>query len=291
VRQPLATDFATFIVGIIMNYRHLYHAGNFADVMKHCVLIILLEALQRKAKPFCYLDTHAGVGLYNLTAPEAQKTNEFQTGIDQIILHPAAHPLLERYRQIVLQHNSTDSLLFYPGSPLIAKAVLRTQDRMVLTELHTQDSHALKQLFQHDKQVAVHHLDGYYAMKAFLPPAEKRGLVLIDPPYEEPAEWEHIIIALQRALTHWRMGTFALWYPIKRETVIRNYLNQLLRHSTEILQLEILRAPNDVDNRLNGCGMIIVNPPWQVQAEIESMLFALQQALSLHAVQVNREKA
>ena len=168
-----------------MNYRHVYHAGNFADVFKHVVLLTLLRHLHKKPQPFCYLDTHAGSGRYLLSSPEAQRTLEYSQGIGRLYAAADLPPLLADYVERVRgadAANSADALLVYPGSPLIAQTMLRPQDRAVLMELHPADAASLKALFRGNRQVAVHAGNGYHGLKAFLPPPERRGLVLIDPP-------------------------------------------------------------------------------------------------------------
>lgn len=272
-----------------MNYRHIYHAGNFADVFKHIVLVTLLQSLLGKEKAFCYLDTHAGTGLYDLNAEEAQKTKEFEFGIgriNQILkLHPENEipPEINAYLKGIKFYNvHENSARFYPGSPSIARYFLRPQEKMILSELHPQDVNLLKQVFLNDKQVAIHQLDGYQALKAFLPPPERRGLILIDPPYEQENEMERIHAGLQIALKKWETGIYALWYPIKEKYLINNLHYLLKSLNTKKMILAELRLYSDEDSShpLKGCGMAIINPPWQLDQRLNILLPWVWNALS-----------
>jgi 23S rRNA (adenine2030-N6)-methyltransferase len=265
-----------------MNYRHAFHAGSFSDVFKHLLLMTLLQALQQKDTAFCYLDTHAGIGLYDLNTIAAQKTKEYETGILPLLqAAPSELKIVEQYVDILAQYNNLSRVTLYPGSPLIAKHCLRSQDKMILTELHPEDANILKELFSGDKQVAAHHQNGYSAMKAFLPPKEKRGLVMIDPAFENKTEWEDIITAVTSALHHWRNGQFAIWYPIKKTTHLQSTLKSLDAR-IPLVQIEVLRFPNDVGDRLNGCGMLVLNPPWKLAETFRPILNYLKTALSLY---------
>ncbi len=268
-----------------MNYRHIYHAGNFADVFKHVLLTALIESLSRKDKPFCYLDTHAGIGYYDLQQRNAQKTQEFINGIFKLLKQDSAAlpKLIAQYLQRVKKGNREQGargFRYYPGSPTVVRQLLRPLDRMILTELHTEDALSLKQLFLHDKQVAVHHLNGYQALKAFLPPKEKRGLVLIDPPFEETNEFEQIMRNLQLAVDRWPVGVYAIWYPIKNKTDVQHFYRALKKSGIrEILCCE-MHLPEVESRGLNACGMVVVNPPWQWKEEIARVLPVLCDVLS-----------
>jgi 23S rRNA (adenine2030-N6)-methyltransferase len=259
-----------------VNYRHIYHAGNFADVFKHVILVALMQALVRKENPFCYLDTHAGIGCYDLQANAAQKTKEFETGISRILAANNLPSVVQDYLTCVKSFNN-----FYPGSPCIARYFLRPQDKMILTELHAQDAQALKQEFKNDKQVAVHQQDGYQALKAFLPPKERRGLVLIDPPYEKTSEFEDLVTHLQTVLKRWSTGVYAIWYPLKDQASVKRFKYQLKENNIEnILFAEFSIYPEDAPVSLNGCGMAIINPPWQLDEELKILLPWLWKVLS-----------
>lgn len=258
-----------------MNYRHSYHAGNFADVFKHVQLTLLLQALRAKEAPFCYLDTHAGTGRYDLQGTTAQKTGEYLQGVmrfwlrgDVIESAPAAD-----YLAAVRALNPDGELRYYPGSPRIARHFLRPQDRMVLIELHPEDVIFLKREFRGDKQVHVHCADGYTGLKAFLPPPEKRGLVLIDPPFEDGNEFERLTDSLRIAYQRWPTGIFALWYPLKDDYRVQHFHRQLVVSGMrKLLLVEMHLHAHPPVNTLYGCGMIIVNPPWQMDEKQRALL-------------------
>jgi len=211
-----------------VNYRHGFHAGNFADVVKHTLLVLLLEALERKPAPLAYLDTHAGAGVYDLGSEAARRTGEAAGGIGR--LWPARGRLpaaAERLCQIVAALDAGDPPKLYPGSPWVAASLLRPTDRLVLAELHPEEARALKTEFQRDTRAAVHERDGYEMLKALTPPAERRGLVLLDPPYEQPEEFPELVKAVTAAHGRWSGGVYALWYPIKDEPARRRFLRQM----------------------------------------------------------------
>lgn len=267
-----------------MNYRHLYHAGNFADVVKHLTLVLLLEHLHKKPEPFCYLDTHAGIGRYPLDSVEAQKTGEYRSGIAKLVSATGVPAPIVEYLRLVLAAdplNRPSKLHAYPGSPLLARALLRPQDRAVLCELHPADAEALKRLFDADPQVAVHHMNGYHGLKAFVPPRERRGLVLIDPPFEVEDEFEQLVTGLQEAHRRWATGIYAIWYPIKDRRGVRRFYSALEKTGLrKLLLAEFSLYPEDLPDRFNGCGMIILNPPWQLDARLGELLPALAEHLA-----------
>jgi 23S rRNA (adenine2030-N6)-methyltransferase len=275
-----------------MNYRHAYHAGNFADVLKHTVLLALLEALKTKPTPFGIVETHAGSGCYALDGKEAGKTSEYKDGINRLLypdLHASAPqaaslpPLLRRWLDgIVALPGNEDGLKLYPGSPLQAANAMRAEDSAQLCELHPAEATRLRELFHHDPRIHVHHRDGYEALKALLPPKEKRGLVLIDPPYEaQEAEYKLIEQALKAALQRWPTGVFAVWYPIKLRSQVQPFLRGLSRSGARrVLRAELLVHPDDSPLRLNGSGMVILNPPWKLDDALREPLRALARLLS-----------
>jgi 23S rRNA (adenine2030-N6)-methyltransferase len=267
-----------------VNYRHAYHAGNFADVMKHALLVWLLRAMARKDKPFLVLDTHAGTGAYDLNAPEALRTGEAFTGIFRVL--DATEPALANYLGLL------GRLGLYPGSPSIAHALLRPGDRLVCCELHPEDAALLRRHFAGPRNapenraengaengaenVAVHVRDGYEALKAFLPPPERRGLILIDPPYEAPDEFTNLAAMLRAAHARFATGVFVAWYPVKHRAPVRAF-HAALRESgmRDIVAAELLlREPLD-PARLNGCGLVVINPPWQFEPNAQAILAAL----------------
>ncbi len=251
-----------------MNYRHAFHAGNFGDVLKHALLIPLVRHLALKPTPFFVLDTHAGPGRTDLSAPEPTRTAEAHSGILRLLDNPP--PPLESYVTLV-----TD-LGLYPGSPVIIRAFLRSQDRLACCELHPQDYAALHRRFARDPQTAIHHRDGYEALTALLPPKQHRGLVLIDPPFEDPNEFNKLAAGLAAAYLRFRQGIFAAWYPIKHRTPVRAF-HQAIQSSPirDAITAELcLREPLD-PARLNGAGLLIVNPPYRFQETATSILAAL----------------
>lgn len=266
-----------------MNYRHAFHAGNFADVFKHTLLIGLLEALRAKPAAFCYVDTHAGRGLYDLHGEEATRTGEAADGVQRLRaaaeLPAALSEYLERVR--ALDGNTAGEIVRYPGSPLLARALLREQDRAILCELQEDEAAALRAALHGDTRCAVHRRDGYAALKALLPPPQKRGLVLIDPPFEaQGGEYAAIQNALGEAFKRWPNAIYAVWYPIKRRETIVPFHRWLRDAGAGVLVAELLLHPDDSPLRLNGCGAAIVNPPWQFDRAIEAWLPTAQRLLA-----------
>jgi 23S rRNA (adenine2030-N6)-methyltransferase len=269
-----------------MNYRHGYHAGNFADVMKHVLLTRILAHLLKKETSFRILDTHAGIGLYDLASEEAERTGEWQGGIGRMEepFTDAVEVLLAPYREAVAAARQ-DNAMAYPGSPLICRSLLRRQDRAILVERHPQDAARLIRLFARDRRFRALELDGWIALHAMIPPKERRGLVLIDPPYEEPGELARLGRELVRAQRKWQTGIFAGWYPIKDPADADEFAAGLATEiSAEVLRLELMvDAPTD-PARLNGCGLLVVNPPWRLAEEAEVLLPALAERLARDAV-------
>jgi len=255
-----------------MNYRHAYHAGNFADCMKHALLAWMLQALCRKPAPFFALDTHAGCGQYDLLAHAAERTGEWRGGIARL-LGTAPAPLAD-YTALV------ERLGLYPGSPRLIRALLRPEDRLACCELHPEDEAALARLFRGDRQVSVHRRDGWAALGALLPPAQKRGLVLMDPPYEVPDEFGRVVAGLQTASARFSTAVLAAWYPIKHRSPVTTFLESVrLAGLRDCVAAELwLREPTD-PARLNGCGLLVRNPPWGFEAAAADILAALVERL------------
>jgi 23S rRNA (adenine2030-N6)-methyltransferase len=251
-----------------MNYRHAFHAGNFADCVKHAVLVWLLRALMRKPAALFVLDTHAGAGRYDLDGEPAARTGEWRKGIGRLLDDPP--PSLTDYVELVR------SLGLYPGSPTLTRALLRPDDRMACCELHPEDAVALRRHFAHDRQVAVHHRDAWGALAALLPPKQRRVLVLIDPPFEDPQEFTDLAVGLATGYPRFRTGVFAAWYPIKHRAPSRKFLMDLQEgRIRDIVTAELcLREPLD-PARLNGCAMLVVNPPYRFEQEVQPILAAL----------------
>jgi 23S rRNA (adenine2030-N6)-methyltransferase len=254
-----------------MNYRHIYHAGNFADVLKHALLIRLIAAMQRKDKPFLVLDTHAGIGRYDVLSEQAERTGEWRGGIGALLGAPP--PALAEYVALVEQ------LGLYPGSPVIAAALLRPADRLVACELHPEDAAELRRNMRGSKGCFVHERDGYEALTAFLPPPEKRALVLIDPPFERTDEFAVLTQTLTAAWQKFRSGVFVVWYPIKHRAPIRAFFEALkLTPIRDVITLEFLRRPDTNPVGLNGCGLLIINPPFGLENEAAAILAACEAA-------------
>jgi 23S rRNA (adenine2030-N6)-methyltransferase len=268
-----------------MNYRHAFHAGNFADVFKHSILLGLLESLKQKQSAFCYFDTHAGRGRYDLRSEEAAKTREYAGGVQRLLASTRLPTALHIYVNLVraLNAGQGSELAIYPGSPMLASLVIREQDRAVLCELQEDEATALKALFRGDARFAVHHRDGYEALKALAPPKQKRGLVLIDPPFEaQVGEFLQIEGALAGALARWPNATYAVWYPIKLRQHIVPFHRWIAERSgaTSALVAELLLHPDNSALRLNGCGMVILNPPWKFDRQLDELLPVLRELLA-----------
>jgi 23S rRNA (adenine2030-N6)-methyltransferase len=251
-----------------MNYRHAFHAGNHADVFKHAALALVLEHLCAKLQPFAVLDTHAGIGVYDLTSDEARRSPEFEGGIARIFGQAlAAAPAYSR-----LVHDANpEGLRTYPGSPEIIRALLRPEDRLIACELHPEDAQVLKTRYRDDRRVGVHHRDGYEAMGALLPPPERRGLVFIDPPFEKTDETDRLVRALSAGLKRWPTGIFAAWYPIKD----RKVSDALSAAAAETPWPKALRAELVPfaweENSLPGSGLLICNAPWKLDEKLAAL--------------------
>ena len=259
-----------------MNYRHAFHAGNFADVVKHIILTRILAYLMRKEAAFRVIDTHAGVGLYDLLGDEAGRTGEWREGIARLMAAELPEPvagLVAPYLAAVAAQNPDGQLRHYPGSPFITRHMLRDQDRLMALELHPADAEALRENFAGDIQTRVTQLDGWAAIGTHLPPKEKRGLVLVDPPFEVKGEFERMTQALVKAHARWPGGTYAFWYPIKDPRDVQSYAKALRATSiAKILRLELtIRLPS-TPPRLHGTGMVVVNPPFVLGEEMRTLL-------------------
>ncbi|MCO6186488.1 23S rRNA (adenine(2030)-N(6))-methyltransferase RlmJ [Rhizobium sp. L1K21] len=266
-----------------MNYRHIYHAGNFADVLKHAVLARLIVYLQQKDKAFRVLDTHAGIGLYDLTLDEAQKTGEWREGIGRLLeadLPADAAALLAPYLDAVRKLNPENGVTLYPGSPKLTRMLLRPQDRLSAMELHPEDARELHNVFDGDFQVRVTELDGWLAMGAHLPPKEKRGLILVDPPFEKEGEYDRMVRNLQKAYRRFAGGVYCLWFPMKKGAPIADFYAALKETGIPKMLACELTVKSDRDTTgLNGSGLIIVNPPYTLEKELQIILPAVKDVL------------
>jgi 23S rRNA (adenine2030-N6)-methyltransferase len=267
-----------------MNYRHAFHAGNFADVHKHAVLARLLMHLRAKPAPFRAIDTHAGAGIYSLAGPEAERTGEWKDGIARLLdtaLDPHAAELFGPYIDAVKASNPPQQLVVYPGSPALVRSMLRRDDRLIACELEPGAAGALAEAVGRDARVKTIAIDGWTALSAYIPPKERRGLVMVDPPFEHPEEFSRLGDAVVRACRKWPTGIFMLWYPIK-DRVGPDTLARALRTSgiPKILRAELEVAPPGHDPaRLRGSGLILINPPYRLQDELSIMQPTLAAAL------------
>jgi 23S rRNA (adenine2030-N6)-methyltransferase len=252
----------------MLSYRHGFHAGGFADVHKHIALMLMLRSLLNKDTPFCCLDTHAGAGEYDLRGRFAQTGREYETGIGRLWGRPDPPEIVADYLAAVRLFNhsrsgSEEPLRYYPGSPRLIQSLLRPRDRMILVERHNTDAPLLRRAFARDARVAVHHRDGYEALPALVPPAERRGLVFIDPSFELKNEFHLAVDTLAQAWRKWPTPPYLLWYPVQALRPLPAFHRALKRSGiTRILIAELMVAPDDTPNRLSGSGLVIVNPPW-----------------------------
>ncbi len=253
-----------------MNYRHAFHAGSFADCLKHALLLGLVDALAVKPTPYFVMDTHAGAGFYDLNSDEARRTSEAETGIKQLLR--SQPPGLERYLGLV------NELGPYPGSPLLIQAALREGDRLTCCELHQDDSRKLRDRFRRDPRVEVHQRSAWEALNALLPPREKRGLVFIDPPFEVEGEFESLLHGLRRGHHRFSNGIFAAWYPItiRGRSDLRTFRSDLASSSiADIITIELCLQPFLSHHRLSGCGLAVINPPYQFEQRAWAIASAL----------------
>jgi len=274
-----------------MNYRHAYHAGGFADVVKHAVLCRMIAHLRQKPAAFRVIDTHAGAGVYDLAGAEAGKTGEWRNGIGRLIgqdahdaraesLPAEARTLLAPYLDAVAAFNPGGKLVAYPGSPALVQAMLRRQDRLIACELEPQAAAALAGRLRGDPRAKALAIDGWTALAAYVPPKERRGLVLIDPPFEQPGEFSRLAIGLEAAHRKWSTGGYLLWYPIKDAAEGTAFVRKLSRLGIgKMLRVELIVATASEDLGLRGSGLIAVNPPWTLHDDLKGLLPTLAAAL------------
>lgn len=271
-----------------MNYRHAFHAGNFADVIKHIVLVRVLLYLQEKPAAFRVIDTHAGSGLYDLAGDEARRSGEWLTGIARIMqarFSEGAITLLKPYLDIIRAFNTGGDLTAYPGSPLLARALLRPQDRLTACEVAPEARGRLIDALRRDAQARVVDLDGWKALNAFVPPNERRGLVLIDPPFEDRDEFDHLADGFAKAFAKWPTGIYLLWYPAKSRRATDALAGRIAHAAASVkppgkgLRLEFSIGPQTTDTGLSSAGLIMVNPPWTLQNDLKIILPELTKPL------------
>ncbi len=270
-----------------MNYRHAYHAGNFADVLKHAIFVLCIEHMKRKEGAFRIIDTHAGPGRYRLREGEAAKTGEWKDGIGRLI-GPDVEPLPERaaaifapYLDLIRRENDGTDLSIYPGSPLIAANMLRRGDVLIANELHPDDSKALAALLDDDGRAKVMKQDGWSALKALLPPKERRGVILIDPSFEEAGELIRLTEGLAAASRRFSSGTYLLWYPIKDPKIVSRFHRALSETGLpKLLKCELMLRTYRNPDILNGTGLIVANPPFTLAADLKVILPVLAERLA-----------
>ncbi|AMM82861.1 TPA: 23S rRNA (adenine(2030)-N(6))-methyltransferase RlmJ [Pasteurella multocida] len=258
----------------MLSYRHSFHAGNHADVLKHLVLMLIIENLQQKEKGFYYLDTHAGVGRYRLFSEEAEKTAEFEQGIARLWQRDDLPEEVARYIKLIKQVNyGGKALRYYAGSPLIAAKMLRPQDRALLTELHPSDYPLLRNNFKEFDNVTTKRDNGFQQLKATLPPKERRGLVLIDPPYELKEDYDLVVNAIEEGYKRFATGIYAIWYPVVLRQQTKRILKGLEKTGIrKILQIELAVRPDSDQRGMTASGMIVINPPWTLTQQMQNIL-------------------
>lgn len=275
-----------------MNYRHIYHAGNIGDVLKHVVLASVIEYLKRKPAAFRVIDTHAGIGLYDLSSDEARRTGEWRSGVGRVLAAGAVMPqavrqVLAPWLEVVAAVNgaaasraddpaqalSAEELSAYPGSPEIARRLLRRQDRLTLTELHPEDFRALSARYAGDFQVRAIELDGWLAIGGFLPPKERRGVVVIDPSFEDPKEFARLADGLVKGWKRWETGTYIAWYPVKDAALVRRFHKRIAEAGLkDILTVSLSAGRPTPDGTMKASGLVIVNPPWTLEGDLKKVL-------------------
>ena len=264
----------------MLSYRHSYHAGNHADVLKHIVLTLCINALKEKEKPFLYLDTHSGAGRYLLQSEHAEKTGEFLSGINLIWQQSDTPELLNTYLSVLKRYNPFDNLKYYLGSPLIAKQLLREQDKLNLTELHPTDYPLLRQEFSKDKRAKVLREDGFAQLKSKLPPESRRGIILIDPSYEIKDDYQKIPKALLEAYKRFATGIYLIWYPVVSRTQTQKMIDEIVNLGIKkISQFEFAIKPDNNQKGMTASGMIVINPPWKLQQQMQTIMPWLKNTL------------
>lgn len=257
-----------------MNYRHAFHAGNHADVFKHIVLTRLVALMSRKEQPFAYIDTHAGLGLYDLSGDQATRTGEWLEGIARLWQATDRPALTDDYVKVINRLNAEGELRYYPGSPELARRLMRQQDRVLLNEKHPDDGQLLKDNMKKDPRVAVHLGEGWHVPRALLPVAEKRAVMLIDPPFEQLDELQRCAKAMKETIGRMRQTVAAIWYPIKDDSrALKRFYQELTSSGApKLLRVELLVHPLETPQSLNGSGLVISNPPWGLEEELNTLM-------------------
>lgn len=271
-----------------MNYRHAYHAGNFADVLKHIILARVITYMMRKPQPFRVIDTHAGAGRYDLAGAAAGKTGEWQDGIGRLLSLPLsdrAGELLRPYLASVAALNPDadgGAIRYYPGSPLVARHIMRREDTLVANELHPDDGQLLAREFHRAASTTVLSLDAWIAVKSLLPPKERRGLILIDPPFERTDEFQSLTTAMLDALSRFETGTYVVWYPIKDRSKADTFVAAVTeRRPIKYLDVRLAVARSFAGLGLTQCGVLVINPPFTLRGEVDDLMPILVDALAV----------
>ena len=266
----------------MLSYRHSYHAGNHADVLKHIVLTLSINALKEKEKPFLYLDTHSGAGRYLLKSEHSEKTGEYLSGINLLWQQPNIPELLNTYLSVIKRYNPFSELKYYPGSPLIAKQLLRQQDKLNLTELHPTDYPLLRQEFSKDKRAKVLREDGFAQLKSKLPHQFRRGIILIDPSYEIKDDYQIIPKALFEAYKRFATGVYLIWYPVVSRTQTQKMIDSIIKLGIRrISQFELAIKPDNNQKGMTASGMLVINPPWKLHEQMQTILPWLKNTLDV----------
>jgi 23S rRNA (adenine2030-N6)-methyltransferase len=267
-----------------MNYRHDYHAGNFADVVKHVVLARVVTYMMAKPRPFRVIDTHAGAGRYDLLGPEASKTGEWRDGIGRIFaahFPPAVTEIIEPYLNAVRAVNTTDELKVYPGSSLIARMIMRPEDVLVANELNAEEYGRLKRAFGRTKNTTILNIDARHALKSLMPPKERRGVILIDPPFEAKSEFDDLAVAVKEAMARFSAGVYLVWYPLKDEVAADRFVAEATRESSlEFLDVRFSVCAPFPGLGLTAAGLLVLNPPYLLRDELETLLPYFKDVLS-----------
>ena len=266
----------------MLSYRHSYHAGNHADVLKHIVLTLCINALKEKEKPFLYLDTHSGAGRYLLKSEHSEKTGEYLSGINLLWQQSNIPELLNTYLSVIKRYNPFSELKYYPGSPLIAKQLLRQQDKLNLTELHPTDYPLLRQEFSKDKRAKVLREDGFAQLKSKLPHEFRRGIILIDPSYEIKDDYKIIPKALFEAYKRFATGVYLIWYPVVSRTQTQKMIDSIIKLGIRrISQFELAIKPDNNQKGMTASGMLVINPPWKLHEQMQTILPWLKNTLDV----------
>lgn len=257
----------------MLSYRHGFHAGNFADVLKHTVLVHMLDYMIQKDKPLRIIDTHAGAGVYKLSGPQAQKNREFDSGISQLWTNDQKPAAIARFVELVRTVNDSGALQLYPGSPLLTQTLMRPIDRLFLHELHPADFQFLRDCMRDDKRIRVENEDGFASLQALLPPPDRRALVLIDPSYEVKSDYQHLVKQIIQAHKRFSTGTYAIWYPVVSRQRIDEMELALKKSGIKNIQLiEFGVHADSLEHGMTSSGMMVINPPWTLWAAMEDAL-------------------